>query len=91
MDRGGDKLRRPGRLGVPEESLQSFPEAFRLGMAARAEELLDTVRTIRRTGKSPWHRRIHIGVSVFSDSEAKWHPAMETALQQYQGFPASPC
>ena len=28
-------------LGVPEDSLQSFPEAFRVGMAARADELLD--------------------------------------------------
>ena len=28
-------------LGVPEESLQSFPEAFRVGMAARADILLD--------------------------------------------------
>src|SRR4051812_37583982 len=29
-------------LGVPEASLQSFPEAFRVGMAARAVELRDT-------------------------------------------------
>ena len=28
-------------LGVPEDSLQSFPEAFRAGMAARAGQLLD--------------------------------------------------
>src|SRR6188508_1367815 len=28
-------------LGVPERSLQGFPEAFRVGMAARAHELLD--------------------------------------------------
>jgi hypothetical protein len=28
-------------LGVPEDSLQSFPESFRAGMAARARELLD--------------------------------------------------
>jgi deferrochelatase/peroxidase EfeB len=28
-------------LGVPEDSLQSFPEAFRAGMAARAGRLLD--------------------------------------------------
>jgi deferrochelatase/peroxidase EfeB len=28
-------------LDVPGESLQSFPEAFRVGMAARAKELLD--------------------------------------------------
>ena len=28
-------------LGVPRDSLQSFPEAFRVGMAARADQLLD--------------------------------------------------
>src|SRR5215813_4981818 len=28
-------------LGVPKESLQSFPEAFRVGMAARARQLGD--------------------------------------------------
>ena len=28
-------------LGLPEDSLQSFPEAFRVGMAARADQLLD--------------------------------------------------
>ena len=28
-------------LGVPQDSLQSFPEAFRVGMAARARQLRD--------------------------------------------------
>ena len=28
-------------LGVPQDSLQSFPEAFRVGMAARARQLGD--------------------------------------------------
>ena len=28
-------------LGLPEDSLHSFPEAFRVGMAARAEQLRD--------------------------------------------------
>src|SRR5262245_41355857 len=31
-------------LGVPAESLQSFPEGFRVGMAARARELRDEGR-----------------------------------------------
>src|SRR6187401_1966035 len=29
-------------LGVPQDSLRSFPEAFRQGMAARAEQLMDS-------------------------------------------------
>jgi deferrochelatase/peroxidase EfeB len=32
-------------LGVPEKSLHSFPEAFRVGMAARADILLDHGKT----------------------------------------------
>src|SRR5262249_47347421 len=54
-------------LGVPEDSLLSFPEAFRAGMAARG--------------------LIHIGVSVFSDSESMWRRTMGTARRQYEGFP----
>ena len=37
-------------LGVPPDSLQSFPEAFRVGMAARADSSSTTARTIPSTG-----------------------------------------
>src|SRR3954468_20054896 len=37
-------------LGVPQDSLRSFPEAFRAGMAARAGQLLDDGTTPRSTG-----------------------------------------
>ena len=37
-------------LGVPEESLQTFPEEFRAGMADRADILGDTAPTHRSTG-----------------------------------------
>ena len=37
-------------LGLPEDSLQSFPEAFRAGMAARAGSFSTRSRTTRRTG-----------------------------------------
>ena len=73
-------------LGVPEDSLQSFPEAFRVGMAARAGELLDD------GDNDPEHWEpefasglIHIGVSVFSDSEETWHRTMDTARRRYEG------
>ena len=56
-------------LGVPEDSLLSFPEAFRAGMAAFGSGL------------------IHIGVSVFSDSESMCRRTMGTARRQYEGFP----
>ena len=73
-------------LGVPEESLQSFPEAFRVGMAARADQLLDH----GDNDPSHWQPEfreglIHIGVSVFSDSEETWHQTMELARRHYDG------
>jgi len=75
-------------LGVPEESLQSFPEAFRMGMAARAEALLDHGVNDPRHWEPEFDRGvIHIGVSVFSDSEAKWRRTMDTARRHYEGRP----
>jgi hypothetical protein len=44
-------------LGVPEKSLHSFPEAFRVGMAARADILLDH-------GKTPINRDHAVEFSI---------------------------
>src|SRR6185312_5499200 len=74
-------------LGLPEDSLRSFPEPFRTGMAARADELRDYGPNDPQNWDEPFGTgEIHIGVSVFSDAEATWHDTMETARQQYQGF-----
>src|ERR1700722_17751968 len=75
-------------LGVPEDSLRSFPEAFRAGMAARAGQLLDYGENDPDHWDAPFGTGlIHIGVSVFSDSEQTWRRTMEMARQQYEGFP----
>ena len=48
-------------LGVPEESLRSFPEAFRVGMAARADILLDRGENDPQNWHQPFGSgRIHI-------------------------------
>ena len=74
--------------GVPEDSLQSFPGAFRVGMAARADKLLDYgVNDPKQLGAGVRKRVIHIGVSVFSDSEETWRRTMDTARQHYEGRP----
>ena len=74
-------------LGVPEESLQSFPEAFRVGMAARADVLLDRGENDPKNWDPPFGSgQIHIAISVFSDSEEKWRHTMALARQQYHGF-----
>jgi deferrochelatase/peroxidase EfeB len=74
-------------LAVPEDSLRSFPEAFRVGMAARAEKLRDYGPNDPKNWDRPFGSgRIHIQVSVVSPTEAKWRRTLETARQQYQGF-----
>src|SRR6266436_3181638 len=74
-------------LGLPEASLQSFPEAFREGMAARAEKLCDYGANDPKNWDRPFGSgQIHIQVSIISDTEEKWRSTMKTARQQYQGF-----
>ena len=74
-------------LGVPNESLQSFPEAFRVGMAGRADVLLDRGENDPKNWDQPFGSgQAHIAISIFSDSEEKWRRAMAEAREQYQGF-----
>ncbi len=75
-------------LGVPEASLQSFPEAFRVGMAARADRLLDDGDNDPSDWDEPFGSgRVHLAVSVFSDSEDTWRRTMDSARQHYEGRP----
>ncbi len=72
-------------LGLPRESLQSFPEAFRAGMAARAKQLGDEgLNDPKNWGKPFGTGELHIGVSVFSDSEDKRKHALGLARDQYE-------
>ena len=49
-------------LGLPQESLQSFPEAFRVGMAARARQLGDEGVNDPKNWDPPFGKgQIHIG------------------------------
>ena len=74
-------------LGVPADSLASFPEAFRVGMAARAGQLGDDGENDPGHWDAPFGSGlVHIGVSVFSDSERAWRQTMEMARSQYAGF-----
>lgn len=74
-------------LGVPDESLRSFPESFRQGMAARAEQLRDYGVNDPKHWDQPFgNGQVHIAVSIFSDTAAKWDRAMQTARQQFQGI-----
>lgn len=75
-------------LGLPDESLQSFPEAFRVGMAARADELRDHgVNDPQHWEPAFGSGAIHIGISAFSDSEETWRRTVDTARDHYEGRP----
>jgi len=75
-------------LGLPQSSLESFPEAFRAGMAARARQLRDEgVNDPRNWEPLFGNGEIHIGLSAFSDSEEKWRRVVAIAREQYEGFP----
>lgn len=74
-------------LGVPEDSLRSFPEAFQVGMAARAEKLRDYGANDPKNWDWPFGTgQIHFQVSVVSDTEENWRHTMEVAKQQYHDF-----
>ena len=74
-------------LGVPQDSLQSFPEAFRVGMAARAQQLGDVGANDPRNWEAQFRAgHAHIGVSAFSDSEENHQRALTIAREQYEGL-----
>lgn len=74
-------------LGLPKESLDSFPEAFRVGMAARAQQLRDLGANDPKRWDLPFGTgEIHIGLSAFSDSEERRRRALAAAREQYEGL-----
>ncbi|MDX8469602.1 peroxidase [Mesorhizobium sp. VK23B] len=74
-------------LGLPKDSLQSFPEAFRVGMAARAKELRDEGVNHPKNWEIDFAKgQAHIGLSAFSDSENERRRILAMARQQLEGF-----
>jgi Dyp-type peroxidase family len=72
-------------LGVPPDSLHSFPEAFRVGMAARAAQLGDVGVNDPKNWEVPFgNGQVHIAVSAFSDSEEKKQRVLAVAREQYE-------
>jgi len=72
-------------LGLPAGSLESFPQAFRQGMAARARQLGDEgVNDPKNWEPSFSKGQAHIGLTVFSDSEEKHRNVLAIADEQYR-------
>jgi Dyp-type peroxidase family len=75
-------------LGVPQPSLESFPEAFRVGMAARAAQLGDYGANDPKNWERPFGTGdVHIGLSAFSDSEEKRRRVLAIVREQFEHFP----
>jgi Dyp-type peroxidase family len=74
-------------IGLPQNSLESFPEAFRVGMAARARQLRDEGINDPKNWEPLFGKgQIHIGLNAFSDSEEKWRRVTAIAREQYAGL-----
>lgn len=74
-------------LGLPEDSLRTFPEAFREGMAARAHQLRDVGTNDPKNWDQAYRKgEVHIGVSAFSDSEDNRQRILGIAREQLAGF-----
>jgi Dyp-type peroxidase family len=74
-------------LGLPADSLQSFPEAFRVGMAARARQLGDEGVNDPENWELPFGKgQVHIGLSAFADSEEQRRRVLAMAREQYDSL-----
>ncbi len=72
-------------LGVPRESLESFPSEFRQGMAARAAELGD----IGESSPANWEQPlgspdVHVAIAAISPDAARLEAVLERARRTHQ-------
>jgi len=76
-------------LGVPQESLDSFPLAFQQGMAARADLIGDVGESAPANWEPPFGTPdFHIAISALAPDVARLEKALErgrTALQETPG------
>ncbi|MFJ7496741.1 Dyp-type peroxidase [Streptomyces sp. NPDC097727] len=75
-------------LGVPQASLDSFPDAFHEGMAARAERLGDTGESSPEHWDAPLGSRdVHIAVTLFAPDEAALEALLEVGRAALRDLP----
>ncbi|WP_458689394.1 Dyp-type peroxidase [Nocardia tengchongensis] len=79
-------------LGVPQDSLDSFPLAFQQGMAARAAELGDVGDSAPENWEKPFGTPdVHVGLSALSPDTARLEPVLaraRTAFEELSGVTA---
>ncbi|AZQ75868.1 Dyp-type peroxidase [Streptomyces luteoverticillatus] len=75
-------------LGLPQESLDSFPRAFREGMAARAELIGDAGESAPAQWEAPFGTGdVHIALSALSSDTAQLDKELERARVAYADTP----
>jgi Dyp-type peroxidase family len=68
-------------LGLPEQSLSSFPLPFRAGMAARAEQLRDFGENAPDSWEEPLKPGVlHIALTIFAADKAALDKAVDKAM-----------
>ncbi|WP_253915820.1 Dyp-type peroxidase [Streptomyces sp. NRRL S-31] len=75
-------------LGVPQESLDSFPRAFREGMAARAELIGDVGESAPEHWEAPFGTGdVHIALSALASDAAQLSEKLEQARVAFEDTP----
>ena len=71
-------------LGVPQASLDTFPESFKVGMAGRADRLKDMGINAPEHWQAPFGDKgdIHICAAVIADSKDKWQAKLQELKQE---------
>lgn len=75
-------------LGVPQDSLDSFPQEFQQGMAARAERLGDVGESAPEHWESPLGTQdVHVALAALSPDAERLEVVMERARATYRELP----
>ena len=76
-------------LGVPQTSLDSFPAAFREGMAARAASFEESEDSLPKHWEEPYGTgRIHAVLTLLSISDSTFQEKLALARKELQDLPA---
>ncbi|PRY66963.1 Dyp-type peroxidase family [Glaciihabitans tibetensis] len=74
-------------LGVPEQSLRTFPKEFQEGMAARAESLGDVGESAPEHWEAPLGTGdVHIALSALSPDTERLATVVESARETYRDY-----
>ena len=75
-------------LGVPRTSLDSFPQEFREGMAARASILNDLGKNAPANWEYPFGTSdMHVAIAVYAKDEPSLETVLERARQSHHDLP----